>query len=142
MSVKCIVCFSVSILLFSSNLFSDTFPIPTSYDYCFDKPYYLHDSPPHEEALAIGECFYLAAENILIDDNKGSQHETSSSRTHIISALQYADSWFRLAIQKGNTVAITYLHHTELYLIEGQQKHPLKNLIHASITEDTHATTY
>jgi hypothetical protein len=121
MSINCITCFSISIILFSSNLLADTFLSPAPYKNCFQAPYYQHDNPPHEEALAIGECFYLAAEDVLLDDDND-QYETSSSRTHIILALQYADSWFRLAIQKGNSIAITHLHHTELNLTEVQQK--------------------
>ena len=142
MSIRCIARLSILIFFFCSNLFADTFRIPASYDHCFLSPYYKDDNPPHEAALAIGECFYLAAENILLDDYENEQDEASPGTTNIVSALQYADSWFRLAIHKGSTVAITFLHHTELYLLEAQQKHPLQNLRPLSISKDAHATTH
>jgi len=142
MSTKYIARFSILIFFFCSNLLADTFLIPAPYDHCFHEPYYRDDSPPHEEALAIGKCFYLAAENILLDDSENDPYEASSNISKVISAIQYADSWFRLAIQKGSTVAITYLHHTELYLIDARQKHPPQNLIPLSISEDAHATTH
>ena len=122
MSTTYIARFSITIFFLCSNVFADTFLIPMPYDHCFKNPYYKDVSPPAEESLAIGECFYQVAENISPDDYQSEQHDASSSRTHITTSLHYAGSWFRLAIQQGSTDAVTPLHKTERYLVEDQQQ--------------------
>ena len=132
MSTNFIARFSLPIIFFSATVFFSTiisanaYFIPLPYNHCFKNAYYKDLSPPHEEAFSIGKCFYQTAENILLGDTEDHQQEASIIRTNITTALHYADSWFRLAIKKGNNEAITYLHHTELYLLEDKQKHTIQ----------------
>jgi len=141
MGTNCITRFSILIFFFSSPLFANTFFMPAPYNHCFDDPYYNDVSPPHDKTLAIGKCFYQTAEKLLLDSYEYEQHDASSNRTHITTALHYADSWFRLAVQQGNTDAVTFLQHTERYLIEDEQKY---NQLHTfpPVSEGSHATTH
>jgi len=120
MSVTKIVRFSSLIVFFSSNVFASSFITPPPYEHCFEHTHYKNTSLPHEAALTIGECFYQTAENISLDNKLNNESGNSTSKAYIISALQYADSWFRLAIQKGNKKAITFHQHAELALIKHQ----------------------
>jgi len=122
MSVTNIVRFSSLIIFFSSDLFASSFISPPPYEHCFAHNYYRYADLPHEAAFTIGDCFYQTAENILLDDEFNNDSGNSSSKAYIVSALQYADSWFRLAMKKGNKKAIKRHQSTELALKKSWQK--------------------
>jgi len=122
MIVTKIVRFSSLIIFLSSDLFASSFIMPPPYEHCFAHKHYKNADLSDEAALTVGECFYLSAENISLDDKFNNDFGNSSSRAYIISALQYADSWYRLAIKKGNEKAITRHQQAERALIKTKQK--------------------
>jgi len=72
--------------------------------------------PTNESAYSIGDCYIRIAEELMTYFDKN-DNASSPYRSRIITALQYADSWFRLAESSNEAGAESRLSYIRAYII-------------------------
>ena len=85
------------------------------YTHCFESKEHSNSAFPGDSALQIGNCFLESAESLIPYFNENDL-SNSPSRADIITALEYADSWFSLAITNDHPEAELGLRQTRLYI--------------------------
>jgi hypothetical protein len=88
-----------------------------AYTPCFELKAYSDSVLSGEAAMNIASCFLGSAESLLPYFNENDL-SSSPNRSNIITALEYADSWFRLAITNGRPEAELGLRQAGLYIIK------------------------
>ncbi|MFT6389364.1 MAG: hypothetical protein ACJAUP_002756 [Cellvibrionaceae bacterium] len=101
------------ILMASSNPGLDMEGAP--YQHCFEITEQANSLTSENVAMLTGDCFLESAEGLMPYFNEG-DITNSPSRADIIIALEYADSWYVLAVDSGIPIASLKLKQTRSYL--------------------------
>jgi hypothetical protein len=101
------------ILMASSNPGLDMEGAP--YQHCFEITEQANSLTSENVAMLTGDCFLESAEGLMPYFNEG-DITNSPSRADIIIALEYADSWYALAVDSGIPGASLKLKKTRSYL--------------------------
>lgn len=90
-------------LPFSSNTSPEEINF-LDYGHCLESSISVKNAPSDHTAYSIGDCFIRIAEELMMYFENNAT-ASSPYRHRVITALQYADSWFRLAEISNETGA-------------------------------------